>query len=159
MPMNGGNTQAMLKKFILLIATKFIFLLDRLPPATRQKILFFAQRVTSIILPDNLYLELERHAKVSLNRGRRFGERLYRREPKRRDIYYQPLVRPAPPLIKADVVVCCAFLGRERQLELAIRESQFSKKKIYWFLMGSEVEDEKIINRLSAATFEMAYEV
>jgi hypothetical protein len=141
----------MLKSFILLIARKFILFLDRLSPATRQKILYFTRRVIAIFLPDNLYLELERRAKVSLNRERRFGERLYRTEPKRKDIHYEPIVKPIPPLSKADIVVCCAFLGRERQLELAIHESQFSNKKIYWFLMGSDVEDEKIINRLSAA--------
>lgn len=141
----------MLKSFIMLFASKSIFFLDRLPPATRQKILYYARRVTAVFLPDHLYLELERRAKVSLNRGRRFGERLYRTEPKRKNIHYEPIVKLTPPLSKADIVVCCSFLGRERQLELAIRESQFSNIKIYWFLMGSEVEDEKIINRLSAA--------
>ncbi|MGC6511928.1 MAG: hypothetical protein ACON4J_04100 [Parvibaculales bacterium] len=146
----------MLKKLMQKFVRRFLIFLDRFSPATKHKIMSFIRGAVATILPDRLYFELERQARLSLRRGRQSGVGIYTSQPKRKKTSYRILTRPKNKISKADIAVCCAFLGREKQLDLAIAESQFSKKSIVWFLMGSDAEDEAILERLSA-TYENVY--
>jgi hypothetical protein len=144
-----GEIFVMLKKIMLSAANLFLRFLNRFSQTTKMRVLRSIHNIVAGFLSDEIYGLLVKFGKQALSQNKLSGANLYTFAPRRSRANFRSIIKPNKIINKVDVVVCCAFLGREAQLALAIRESMFSKKRIVWFLMGSGDSDRAILQRLS----------
>lgn len=122
--------------------------LNKVPPSFKHKALKLLREIAAIVLTDKAFFELERRTRKLLKGSVIVGAGS-NYKPKKKRVSWQPVRLPEGRSEETDIVICCAFLGREKQLDLAIAESQLSKRALVWILMGSDSGDESIILRLS----------
>lgn len=148
MLMSAGKKIIMFNKIARQILLTILKTLNRTPLAFRHRVLLLLRSIAAIFLTDRVFFKLERYTRKIAKRELALGPGS-NYTPKRKRLSWKTVHSPEAGSKKADIAVCCAFRGREKQLDLAIAESQFSDIAIVWILMGSDDRDAFIIKRLS----------